>query len=92
MFADAYKKYNINFIIETHSEYLIRKLQTLVANKVVDNNDTSILYVYGQNDRPNYEPPVKRIYVKEDGMLDGHFGEGFFDEADSLSLELLSIG
>ena len=92
LFADAYKKYNINFIIETHSEYLIRKLQTLVANKVVDNNDTSILYVYGQNDRPNYEPPVKRIYVKEDGMLDGHFGEGFFDEADSLSLELLSIG
>lgn len=31
MFLDAYATYNIQFVIETHSEYLIRKFQTFVA-------------------------------------------------------------
>ncbi|WP_158550062.1 DUF3696 domain-containing protein [Runella aurantiaca] len=31
MFIDAAKTFNIQFIIETHSEYLIRKLQYLIA-------------------------------------------------------------
>jgi predicted ATPase len=89
LFVEAYQNYNIHFIIETHSEYLIRKLQTMIAKKEVSNSDVSIIYVYDKENRPDNEPQVKRIDVSNKGMLLGRFGEGFFDEADELSLYLL---
>ena len=92
MFAEAYSKYNIHFIIETHSEYLIRKLQTFVAHKKIESNDVSICYVYSKDD---YVSPsdsrVKHLPIKEDGNLAESFGTGFFDEADNLSVELMSL-
>ena len=93
MFVDAYKNYNVHFIIETHSEYLIRKLQTIVARKEINDNDLSIVYFYDADvaKRPLYTPQVKQIGVEEDGRLSDSFGEGFFDEADRLSMSLLSI-
>lgn len=39
MFLDAYTNYNIHFIVETHSEYLIRKSQVLVAHMDYSSND-----------------------------------------------------
>lgn len=89
MFVDAYKTYNVHFIIETHSEYLIRKLQTQIAKKDILNCDISIIYVYDNQNRPDSEPQVKRIEVSDKGMLLGRFGEGFYDEADELSMTLL---
>lgn len=91
MFTIAYKKYNIRFIIETHSEYLIRKMQVLVAKKRVEPGEVSLLYVNSANadKRPEGEPHVKEIGICEDGYLSDSFGTGFFDEATSLSHQLL---
>lgn len=91
MFAYAMKKYNINFIIETHSEYLIRKMQLLVANGDIQSDDISLLYVYSPDEckRPNGEPQIKDIGICSDGYLNESFGSGFFDEASSLSRKLL---
>ena len=93
MFIEANNKYNIHFIIETHSEYLIRKLQTLVAKKYVEEGDISIQYVYSPNveNRPLYTPQVKSISIKPDGRLTDSFGPGFFDEADNAAMELLTL-
>ncbi len=92
MFAEAYKLYNIHFIIETHSEYLIRKFQTLVARREVEEDNISLNYVYSTED---YVSPsdsrVKHISINEDGSLSDSFGTGFFDEADNLSVELMSL-
>ena len=65
---------------------------SFVANKQVNNSDISIIYVYDEKDRPGYEPQVKKIGIRKDGMLNGNFGEGFFDEADMLSMFLLTAG
>ena len=91
MFAYAMKNYNINFIIETHSEYLIRKMQLLVANGDVKSDDISLLYVNDpdENKRPDGEPQIKDIGICSDGYLNESFGPGFFDEASSLSRKLL---
>ncbi len=93
LFADAYKNYNVHFIVETHSEYLIRKLQTLIAKKETLPDDVSILYVYDADisKRPLYTPQVKMIELEPDGRLSDSFGEGFFDEADKLAMSLLDI-
>ena len=93
MIADAYKNYKIHFIVETHSEYIVRKLQTLVARKELSPEEVSLQYVYNADSekRPKGEPHVKSIGIREDGTLIDTFGPGFFDEADNLAMDLLTI-
>jgi len=87
MFVEAYQKYNIQFIIETHSEYLIRKLQVMVAGKAnaLSPNDVSLNYV--EKDE-NGVSTNRKIDILEDGRLSDSFGSGFYDEADTLALDL----
>ena len=98
MMVEAYKKYNVHFIVETHSEYLIRKLQVLVAGKgneedlQISKDEISILYVNSPKDvEETGEPQVKQIRIGEDGCLKPSFGTGFFDEADNQAMELLRL-
>lgn len=88
MFVEAYREYNIHFIIETHSEYLIRKLQVMVADKECNltTNDVSLNYVEKDS---NGISTNRKIEILEDGRLSGTFGSGFFDEADSLAMNLM---
>lgn len=76
-----------NFIIETHSEYLIRKLQNLVALKKIETENISIYYM---NSIEGKSQTVK-ISIEPDGALDKPFGRGFFDEASSNTLELIRL-
>lgn len=89
MFVEA-SKYNIHFIIETHSEYLIRKLQVLVADKEneLTSNDVSLNYVDRDEDGISTN---RKIDILEDGRLSEPFGPGFFDEATGLSMHLLKM-
>ena len=91
MFADAYKTYNIQFIIETHSEYLVRRLQTIVAQEQLVPSDIALIYVYNADPtkRPMYTPQVKEIEIATDGRLTEPLGTGFLDEANNLSIDLL---
>lgn len=93
MFLEAYQKYNIHFIVETHSEYLIRKLQVLVAERKVDMKKISLKYFDNPNieKRGSHTPQVKTIDILPDGRLSDKFGEGFFDEADKRAMDLLKI-
>lgn len=103
MFISA-MEYNIHFIVETHSEYMIRKLQKLVAqknletkgilmsSKGVDRNTISIYYLYDANpDKRDGNPQVQKIGLKENGLPTKPFGPGFFDVADDLSMDLFTL-
>lgn len=90
MFYEAYKEYNIQFIIETHSEYLLRKIQTFIGAKKLAPNEVSMIYVEDDVEVRKGVQKVRRIPVKEDGRLAAPFGPGFYDEADNLSLELFT--
>ena len=85
--VDAFQKYGIHFLIESHSEYLIRKLQLHVSQKVVENTDISLLYVNSPS-RPSYLPLITDIGIDADGTLKNEFGKGFYDESVRLSKEL----
>ena len=93
VFVDAYLNYNVHFIVETHSEYLIRKLQNLVANKTIDESEISLMYMYDADPskRNLGKPQVHIIDICSDGRLAESFGEGFFDESDRLVRNLLFI-
>lgn len=90
MFYEAYSKYSIHFIIETHSEYLLRKVQTLISAKALVPDEVSMIYVEDDEEVKKGSPKVRRIPVKEDGRLAVPFSPGFYDEADNLSLELFT--
>jgi hypothetical protein len=94
IFCDFIKyDYNSNrkLLIETHSEYLIRKIQTLVAKKELDKDKVIIYYISHKHKLSNGEPLVKKININERGVMSERFGPGFFDESDSIVGELLEI-
>lgn len=91
MFVDACKKFNLQIIVETHSEYLIRKLQYLTAKKEITPQMTVIHYFYDpKEERPEGEPQVKQINIQTDGRLTGQFGAGFYDETARLMTAILT--
>jgi len=91
LFIDANKRFNIQFVIETHSEYLIRKLQYLTGKGDLNSTDTSIFYFHNPDSIPDGEKQVKRIHILNDGSLSSDFGTGFFDEALNWKFELLKL-
>src|SRR5690606_32964673 len=89
LFIDIISKNNVRLLIETHSEYLIRRLQYLVAIKEIDADKIGINYfqmkLQGKRKR---RIEFYEINIGKDGRLSREFGPGFFDEADNLSVEL----
>jgi len=90
-FIDLIQSFKTQLIIETHSEYIIRKLQYLTAKKGISPKDTVIYYFHNPDQVPEGEKQVKKINILEDGSLSDNFGPGFFDEALNLKLDLLRL-
>ncbi|QZT38984.1 AAA family ATPase [Halosquirtibacter xylanolyticus] len=82
--------YGIKFIIETHSEYIIRRSQVLGLqnnlhqNEALDLNPFRVYYFHTS------EGPYEMKY-QENGKFNRKFGKGFFDEADSSAMELFRL-
>ncbi len=95
-FSEAIKSIHLfnranRFIIETHSEYLIRKLQYLTAKGTIEEDQTQLYYFNHPDNIPAGEEQVKQININKDGSLTDNFGEGFFDEATSWKFQLLKL-
>ncbi len=87
----AQKEFNIKFILETHSEYFIRKLQYLTAKNQIDPGSVNINYFNDDKYVSHKESKVKLIQIDRFGALSDSFGPGFFDEATRLQFELLRL-
>ncbi|WP_294271965.1 DUF3696 domain-containing protein [uncultured Chryseobacterium sp.] len=88
--VDAIKTFEIRLIIETHSEYIIRKMQLLTAEKNISHTDTSIYY-FNNPDTFKKEDQIVKINIQENGTLTDDFGDGFYDEATELKYKLLKL-
>ena len=96
MFADllleTHNLYGINFIVETHSEYLIRKTQSLVKQmNFVDEKTLNEKCPFGVYyiDGSNIDKPYYKMEYRTDGNFSNEFGSGFYDESTKLLYELL---
>lgn len=92
-FVDATNNLNKSFLIETHSEYLIRKLQFLIAKGECDPEDVIIYYIDDPDPKkrqPN-APQVREITIDKFGRMSQDFGPGFFDEADNIAIQLFNL-
>ena len=86
LFFELSNIFNYKFIIETHSEYLVRKTQVIVSEKY--NSDVKL------KDNPfkvYYFPAAGVPYevkYRPNGRFENEFGKGFFDEASNLTFKL----
>ena len=87
MFFEAYKNWGVQFIIETHSEYLVRKLQVMVADKENEFTPNIVSLNYVEVDENNVSTN-RKIDILEDGRLSEPFGAGFYNESDTLAMDL----
>lgn len=86
--VDVTRKFHVTLLVETHSEYLIRKLQILTKRGEIKPDDSVIYYFKNSENLQEGESNVNKITIDENGDLDGEFGKGFMDEADNLAIEL----
>jgi len=87
--ADFFYESGLDVLVETHSEYIIRRTQVIHANDMrsahyPDPIDYSVIYF------PKNNLPYNMEY-NDDGTFKKNFGEGFFDAASASTLELIRI-
>jgi hypothetical protein len=86
LFLEAKENYKLNFIIETHSEYIIRRSQVLVKEneyEIAPNENPFYVYYFPKDDVPY------RMEYEENGRFNRNFGEGFFEVATNSTMTLL---
>lgn len=93
MFLEATKMFeanNLQFVIETHSEYLIRSTQVYVAHQNYDEVTLKKNCPFLVNYVPLNGLPYDLEYTPS-GRFVKKFGEGFFDMTSSLNYELYRL-
>lgn len=65
------------WIVETHSEMLVRRLQRRIREGKISNDDVSVIYVDPQDDGSS---TIERLELDEDGRFIDEWPHGFFDE------------
>lgn len=90
-FFDFQQTFGVQFIIETHSEYIVRKTQVLVAHQKYHSdeelkakNPFKVFYF----DKDDERKPYYDLGFDTDGFFRKPFGTGFYDEASNIHLEL----
>ena len=87
LFFTLNQEYGFKFIIETHSEYLIRKTQVIVGDKYkteeeLKKNPFRVYYF------PADGIPYDMVYTTS-GLFQEKFGDGFINEAGRLHMTVL---
>lgn len=81
----------IRFIIETHSEHILRGLQLAISENSIDSskgitkNDLKVYYFPSEQDSHAFE-----IAINDDGELIEGWPSGFFDESYNLTKKIIS--
>lgn len=88
-FYEISTAFKFQMLVETHSEYLVRKMQVIFASKIKEEeknedelNDIIKVYFF-----PEESSPYLMTFLKN-GRFENTFGSGFFDEAGRWNREL----
>jgi len=76
LFVETSKKRQVQFIVETHSEHLFRRMQTLVARQKVSTDDVALYFV----ERKGKSAHLRTLALDDFGRLPD-WPPGFFGDA-----------
>lgn len=88
LFYELHLNYGFRFIIETHSEYLIRRSQVIVgenysSQESLNSNNPFKVYYF-----PSDGVPYDMVYTPS-GLFENKFGDGFINEAGKWHMAVL---
>jgi predicted ATPase len=66
----------VQVLVESHSDHILNGLQVGVVDKIIGENEISVLYFQSDN-----EKPVVQIPIQKDGRIEV-WPEGFFDQSN----------
>lgn len=75
LFAEISKERNVQFIVETHSEHLFRRMQTLIARQNLTTNDAAMYFV----ERDGKAAKMRPLELDDLGRVK-NWPEGFFGD------------
>lgn len=84
LFVDIHNKYGCQFVIETHSEYIVRRSQLIVNELGCDACQPFALYYFSKDGSPRF------IGYDKDGSLTDQFDDGFYNVAEDINYKLLT--
>lgn len=76
-----------HFVIETHSEHIIKKIQLLIARGKIKHDDVKVYFF----DRTDNNTIIKELRINCKGHFIDVWPDGFFDDSYILAKELLTI-
>lgn len=76
LFAQVSRERNVQFIVETHSEHLFRRMQTLMARGELANNDCAMYFV----ERKGKDANLRNLEVNSYGLV-AEWPDNFFGDA-----------
>lgn len=76
LFVEVSRQRNVQFIVETHSEHLFRRLQTLVARRKVDNDAVAMYFVESKRNMAS----LRELFLDEYGRVKD-WPKDFFGDA-----------
>jgi len=78
----------VQIIVETHSDHVLNGIRLSVKKKIINQNDTQVLFVAREDIGTHFHTNVYAPNILENGDLDV-WPEGFFDEWDNALISLL---
>jgi len=81
-----YRRFRVKFLIETHSVYLIQRLQYLVAKNEIEPEDINTVFFNADDKKEKFY----KMKMRKDGIFVNKFGTGFYDETSKLTLNILN--
>ena len=82
MLIDYQKEFGVKFILETHSENILRRYQILIAKGELSSEDLNIVFFRGKGQSED-------IKINDSGLITVPFGEDFYNKSTNQKLELM---
>lgn len=86
LFVEVSRKRSVQFIVETHSEHLFRRLQTLVAGEKASSDRIAMYFVERQGKSAKARPLQLDPYGRVDGWPEGFFGDALGETREQARL------
>jgi energy-coupling factor transporter ATP-binding protein EcfA2 len=86
LFVEISKERSIQFIVETHSEHLFRRMQTLIAKQEITSKESVMYFVERENEIAHVRPLELDDYGRVKNWPEGFFGDALGETREQARL------
>ena len=88
LLAQVSKQRNVQFIVETHSEHLFRRMQTLIARQQIAANDAAMYFVEREGKVAHMRPLELDDFGRVKNWPEGFFGDALGETREQTALAI----